>query len=178
MNHRSRVIGWAKILRPRIGALAAALLGAACAAPSAGTERVGVSRQPAVQTGPAMLSNEFELDHTPFIERGIDCAEVAFGTTTYLVTHSGPIDGTPEWRELAFSRFDRSGQNLNRFGVPIAAPSLGFGVGQLRREDPKRHGQALLLRTHVDANRYASRAMSRDDAGLGLVAVLTARTGA
>jgi hypothetical protein len=116
MNQRSRASGWAKVLVPSVAALAAALL-ASCSR----TESVGVSRAAAVQAGLAMVSDEFDLDHPPFIERGVDCAEVAFGATIYLVTHAGRIDQTATpWRQLAFTRFDRNGQSLDRFGVRVA----------------------------------------------------------
>ena len=96
----------------RIAAFAVVLLCISCAGPSAPSERTALRTSAIGASGTPVLSPEFDLDHSPVLERPRACPLVAFGTTSYLVTHSGG--------QIGYTRFDRGGQNLGTFDIPGA----------------------------------------------------------
>jgi len=105
-----------------ISVLAALSLSSSCAGPSSRTDRISTATQALDAPAPATLSAEFDLDHSPVIERGTRCPQVAFGTTSYLVTHMDPVTPTPDQTlgQLAATRVDRSGNTLQTFDIPGA----------------------------------------------------------
>jgi hypothetical protein len=106
-----------RLSEPHLAALVAVLLNVSCSGPSASSDRAAVAREAIVAVGAPLLSAEFDLDHSPVLERPRFCPLVAFGTTTYLVTHSSSMYGG----QLAFTRFDRAGQSLGTFDIPGAS---------------------------------------------------------
>src|SRR4051812_14899241 len=98
-----------------IAASAAVLLCVSCTGQSAPGERAALTTSGITALGMPVLSAEFDLDHSPVLERARACPLVAFGTTSYLVTHSA-LWGV----QIGFTRFDRGGQSLGTFDIPGA----------------------------------------------------------
>jgi len=104
------------------GALAAVSLDISCAGPSSRAERISTATEALDAPAPAALSAEFDLDHSSVIERPTNCPQVVFGTTSYLVTHTDPVQPQMplSWGQLAVTRLDRSGNKLQAFDIPGA----------------------------------------------------------
>src|SRR3954463_4579150 len=112
-------------LTPMRYSAAVALLCVSCAGQSAPSERAAVTTSAIAVSSTPVLSAEFNLDHSPVLERARACPLGAFGTTSYLVTHSD-IQGV----QIGFTRFDRGGQSLGTFDIPGALRKFTDGVAK------------------------------------------------
>lgn len=115
--------GWvrrgSRVLGPLSGACLLAVLALACSERPASSEGpIAAERGAATVVGAAELSEEFDLDNPVLIPAGVYCPSVAFGTSTYLVTHweARTLMGEDV---IGATRFDRSGQALDPVGKTL-----------------------------------------------------------
>jgi len=151
----------------RSASFVAALLCSSCAAPDAPSERAAVTTSAiAVATTP-VLSAEFDLDHSAVLERARACPLAAFGTTSYLVTHSDFRAWT-----VGFTRFDRGGQSLGAFDIPGAQLNYTDGVGDRCAPVVFRNGVFVTYWAGVDGTLWCTR-IAEDGSLLNGVGVST-----